>query len=193
MKSLPKSFFKKDTVAVAKALLGKLLVRETPKGRIIAKIVETEAYLFDDPASHSFRGETPRNAPMFNVPGRSYVYFTYGMYNCLNVTTNKKGIGEAVLIRALEPVEGIRIMEKNRGNVEEKNLCNGPGKLTMALGITREQNDIDLLDRRSELKLVGSGEKENFEIVEATRIGISKAVEIPHRFYVLGNKWVSQK
>ena len=137
MKLLSKSFFKKDTVAVAKALLGKFLVRETSKGRIVAKIVETEAYLFDDPASHSFCGETSRNAPMFGVPGKSYVYFTYGMYNCLNVTTNKKGVGEAVLVRALESVEGIGIMKGNRGDVEEKNLCNGPGKLAIALGVTR--------------------------------------------------------
>ncbi|MEA3248601.1 MAG: DNA-3-methyladenine glycosylase [Nanoarchaeota archaeon] len=193
MKPLPKSFFKKDTVAVAKALLGKLLVRETSKGRIVVKIVETEAYLFDDLASHSFCGETPRNAPMFSIPGKAYVYFTYGMYHCLNITTNEKGIGEAVLIRAVEPIEGLEIMKENRGVVEEKNLCNGPGKLTIALGITRENNDVDLLDRNSELRLMESGREESFEIVETTRVGISKSVERLHRFYVKGSKWVSRK
>ncbi len=193
MKSFSKSFFKKDTIAVAKALLGKLLIRETPSGLIVARIVETEAYLLDDPASHSFNGRTPRNAPMFGVSGKSYVYFTYGMYNCLNVTTNKKGVGEAVLIRALEPVEGIEIIKRNRGNVEEKNLCNGPGKLTIAFGITKEENDIDLLDEGSELRLMATGKARDFEIVETTRVGISKATEIQQRFYIKRNKWVSSK
>ncbi|MFH1238450.1 MAG: DNA-3-methyladenine glycosylase [archaeon] len=192
MKPVSKSLFRKDTVTVAKALLGKFIVRETSKGRIVAKIVETEAYLFDDPASHSFNGKTYRNALMFGVPGKSYVYFTYGMYHCLNVSTNKNGIGEAVLIRALEPVEGIDIMKRNRSGVEEKNLCNGPGKLTIALGITKAHNGIDLLDGKSELRLMQSAKEKKFEIVEATRVGISKATERLHRFYIRGNKWVSR-
>jgi DNA-3-methyladenine glycosylase len=117
-----------SSLKAAPKLLGCHLVRETPAGRIKVKIVETEAYHQEDPASHSFRGITPRTAPMFEAGGRLYVYFTYGMHYCLNIVVGQKGVGEAVLIRAAEPVEGVEIMRQNRGITEINQLTNGPGK-----------------------------------------------------------------
>jgi len=177
-KILSKAFFNKSTLNVAKGLLGKYLLHHTKAGIIAGKIVETEAYLKDDPASHSFNGRTMRNSSMFKEAGTSYVYFTYGMYHCFNVVTNKEGVGEAVLIRALEPVEGIEIMKKNRGITDTQNLCSGPAKLFIALGITKEYDGLDLLSKDSSLKLTEGEEKigikESFEVIETTRIGISK-------------------
>lgn len=192
MKLISKSFFKRSTLQTAKDLLGTYLVRETADGKILGKIVETEAYLWNDPASHSFSGKTKRNSPMFGPAGRAYVYFTYGMYNCFNVVTEKEGIGEAVLIRAIEPVQGIEIMKKNRGMTDEKNLCNGPGKITIAFAISRDFNCLDLTNKNSPLKIFAA-KKENFEIVETERIGISEGKELPHRFYIKGNRFVSKK
>ncbi|MFA4960118.1 MAG: DNA-3-methyladenine glycosylase [Candidatus Pacearchaeota archaeon] len=205
MKPLSKSFFKKSTIEIAKKLLGKLIINETSQGKIIGKIVETEAYLKDDPASHSFCGLTKRNSPMFEKPGTSYVYFTYGMYHCFNIVTNKKGIGEAVLIRAIEPIDGVKLMKKNRKIIDEKNLSNGPAKLTIALGIDKKLNGINLLDKNSPLKIMRNENEKifnqklktscssNFKIIQTTRIGISKGKELPHRFYIKENKWVSKK
>jgi DNA-3-methyladenine glycosylase len=113
------------------------------------------------------------------------------MYHCFNVVTNKKGIGEAVLIRAVEPIEGIEIMKKNRKIDEEKNLCNGPAKLTISFGIDKKLNGVNLLDKKSSLKLM-QGEEEEFETAEAKRIGISDGVDLPYRFYIKGNIWVSK-
>ncbi len=192
MKIISKEFFNKSTIEIAKELLGKYLVRETPKGKIVGKIVETEAYLWNDPASHSFNGETKRNSPMFDSAGKAYVYFTYGMYYCFNVVTAEKGKGEAVLIRGVEPILGKELMKEKRGILDEKNLTDGPGKITIAFGIGRELNGIDLKDKKSELKLM-EDQTEKFEIVETERIGISRGKELPHRFYIKGNKWVSKK
>ena len=157
-KSLPKSFFNKSTLDIAKGLLGKYIIHQTKEGLVAGKIVETEAYLIDDPASHSFNGETNRNKSMFMKAGTSYVYFTYGMYHCFNVVTNKEGVGEAVLIRALEPVEGLEVMKRNRGKKgtefsDARNLCSGPAKLVIALGITKEHDGLDLLSDDSPLRL----------------------------------------
>jgi len=193
MKILNSSFFSKDTLKVTKELLGKFIIRETKDGKIIGRIVETEAYLKDDPASHSFCGRTKRNFHMFESAGKSYVYFTYGMHHCFNIVTNKKGIGEAVLIRAVEPIGGIELMKKNRKIFDEKNLCNGPAKLTMAFGIDKKYSGINLLDENSSLKLMDSDEKDNFEITQTNRIGISKGKELNHRFYIKGNEWVSKR
>ncbi len=202
-KSLPKSFFNKSTLDIAKGLLGKYIIHQTKEGLVAGKIVETEAYLIDDPASHSFNGETNRNKSMFMKAGTSYVYFTYGMYHCFNVVTNKEGVGEAVLIRALEPVEGLEVMKRNRGKKgtefsDARNLCSGPAKLVIALGITKEHDGLDLLSDDSPLRLAQrekekTGEKESFEIVETTRIGISKGASLPHRFYIKGSAFVSRK
>lgn len=184
--------FNKKTVDIAKDLLGCYIIHDSSEGITLGKIVETEAYLASDPASHSFKGKTKRNEAMFGKPGTAYVYFTYGMYYCFNIVTNKEGIGEAVLIRAIEPIEGIDLMKKRR-NVEENKLTNGPAKLVIALGITKEHNKIDLLDKKSPLRIETPIKKEKIEIVETKRIGISKGMESPHRFYIKGNPFVSVK
>lgn len=192
LKEIPKKFFDNTTIDVAKGLLGKYLVRKTPDGVLIGKIVETEAYLHDDPASHSYKGKTKRNAPMFEKSGTSYVYFTYGMYHCMNIVTNKKEIGEAVLIRAVEPVQGVEIMKKNRKKIDEKNLCNGPAKLTIAFDIDKNQNGVDILLRSSKLRIM-QGFTEDVDVVSTQRIGISNGKELFHRFYIKDNSYVSKK
>ena len=175
---------------MAKKLLGKVLVHRTEKGIISGRIVETEAYTCDDPACHASRGMTRRNAVMFGQAGHAYVYFTYGMYFCLNAVTGLEGVGEAVLIRAAEPLEGIELMMANRGTDDLTNLASGPGKLCQAFAIDRNQNGLDLTD--SELMIVDDGWKPS-EIITSTRIGIRLAADRPWRFYVAGNPHVSRK
>jgi DNA-3-methyladenine glycosylase len=180
-----KNFFNQPTIDLAKALLGKYLVL----GKLKGKIVETEAYLYrGDPGCHASRGMTARNAPMFGPAGRTYVYFIYGMYHCLNIVSGKIGEGEAVLIRALEPVQGIALMQKRRRTTKLENLCNGPGKLTPAFGITRRHNNMDLLDGK--LQIHTSREKP--EIASSRRIGLSAGKELELRFYIKKNKFVSK-
>jgi DNA-3-methyladenine glycosylase len=181
---LGKKFFSQPTVDLAKALLGKYLVFGNLKGII----VETEAYLFkDDPGCHASRGMTARNAPMFGPAGRTYVYFIYGMYHCLNITGGKQGEGEAVLIRALEPVQGIKLMQRRRKTKKIENLCNGPGKLTQAFGITKKHNNRSLLD--GNLRVYDSRIKP--EICASRRIGLSAGKELELRFFIKGNRFVS--
>jgi len=189
---LGRRFFNRPTIELAKTLLGKCLAF----GGLRGKIVETEAYLYkDDPGCHAARGLTPRNTPMFGPAGRTYVYFIYGMYHCLNIVSGKEGEGEAVLIRALEPVEGIELMQKRRKTEKIENLCNGPGKLTQAFGITKKQNDMSLIDGGDDDLRILSGEKiQETEIVTATRIGLAKGQgdELMLRFYIKGNRFVSK-
>ena len=181
---LGQNFFNKPTVELAKALLGKYLVF----GKLSGKIVETEAYLFhNDPGCHACRGITARNAPMFGEAGRTYVYLIYGMYHCLNIVSGKKGEGEAVLIRALEPVEGIELMKKRRKTDKIENLCSGPGKLTQAFGIIKAHNNLSLFNGR--LQIFNSPDKP--EIISSTRIGLSAGADLELRFYIKGNKFVS--
>jgi DNA-3-methyladenine glycosylase len=181
---LGKKFFNRPTVELARALLGKYLVF----GKLKGIIVETEAYLYkDDPGCHASRGITPRNAPMFGPAGYTYVYLIYGMYNCLNIVSGKTGEGEAVLIRALEPVEGIDVMQKRRNTKKIENLCSGPGKLTQAFGITRKHNNLSLLE--GPIQVYNSRLKP--EIVTNTRIGLSVGKELELRFYVEGSRFVS--
>ena len=183
---LGKKYFNQPTVSLAKSLLGKYLVFKNLKGII----VETEAYLYrDDPGCHASRGITVRNAPMFEEAGRAYVYLIYGMYHCLNIVSGKKGEGEAVLIRALEPVTGIEIMQKRRKTKKIENLCNGPGKLTQAFGITRKQNNLSLLS--GDFRVYDSKIKP--EISTSTRIGLSLGKELPLRFFITGNRFVSNR
>ncbi|MBI2632082.1 DNA-3-methyladenine glycosylase [Candidatus Pacearchaeota archaeon] len=184
-------FWKKSTLKVAKSLLGCTLVHRTKKGIISGKIVETEAYLHDDPASHSFNGKTPRNDAMFNYPGIAYIYFTYGMHYCFNIVTNRKGIGEAVLIRALEPIKGIDLMKKNRKIDSLHNLCNGPAKLVQALGITKKYNNHDLT--KKPLYILTKKSKQKYDLVKTTRIGISQGSALLYRFYIKDNSFVSKK
>jgi len=180
------NFFNQPTIELAKALLGKYLVYGNLKG----KIVETEAYLYrGDPGCHAARGPTPRNAPMFGPAGRTYVYFIYGMYYCLNVVSGKTDEGEAVLIRALEPVEGIDIMIERRKTIKIENLCNGPGKLAQAFGITKEHNNLCLLT--GELQIHQCREKP--VILSSTRIGLSSGQDLELRFFIAGNRFVSKQ
>jgi DNA-3-methyladenine glycosylase len=182
---LGQRFYNQPTIDLAKALLGKYLVF----GELRGKIVETEAYLGkDDPGCHASRGLTTRNAPMFGPAGCTYVYFIYGMYYCLNVVSGKSGEGEAVLIRALEPIDGIEVMQKRRGTNKLENLCSGPGKLTQAFGITKEHNNLSLLT--GELQIHNSKEKP--EIGISKRVGLSVAQDLELRFFIKENKFVSK-
>ncbi|MBU0579975.1 MAG: DNA-3-methyladenine glycosylase [Candidatus Margulisbacteria bacterium] len=190
MKKLSYKFFERNTIFVAKELLGKYLVLKTPQGKLAGKIVETEAYHENDPASHSYRGMTPRNKPMFGPPGFAYVYFTYGMHYCFNVVTEPNGKAGAVLIRAVEPIEGIALMKKNRRKKDLKILTNGPAKLAQAFGIDKKFNGVDLV--KSNLNIYSDG-KSNHQIKKSKRIGISVAEHALLRFYIKENKFVSVK
>lgn len=190
MRPLPVEFYARDTTRVARELLGKLLVHNSKEGTTIGKIVETEAYLQGDPACHASRGMTPRNSVMFGQPGRAYVYFTYGMHYCFNAVTASEGVGEAVLIRALEPLLGLDLMRVRRGKERLHDLCSGPAKLVQAFDITREHNRADLT--MGDLWLAESVE-EPVDIVTTTRIGIKEGADLPLRFYIRGNKFISKK
>ena len=191
----PQEFYLQDTRTVARALLGQQVVRRLPGGETLAGIiVETEAYLTDDPACHAYRGQTPRNAAMFGPPGQAYVYFTYGLHMMFNLVCGPQGIAEAVLIRALEPTEGIALMRQNRGGMAEtRQLTNGPGKLAQALALTRlAHNEADLTNPDGELVILPRTAPP-FETVETTRIGITRGVELPWRYYIRGNLYVSKR
>ncbi|MBE3588049.1 MAG: DNA-3-methyladenine glycosylase [Thermoanaerobacteraceae bacterium] len=187
---LPRSFYGRDTVLVARELIGHYLVHDSPEGLTAGRIVETEAYLQGDPACHASRGMTNRNRVMFGPPGHAYVYFIYGMYYCFNVVTAAAGVGEAVLIRSLEPVAGIPLMQARRGREKLTELCSGPARLVLAMGITREHNGCDLT--RGPLFLC-RGEGEHLPVVTTTRIGIREGAELPLRFYLQGSKYVSRR
>ena len=178
-----------EVTTCAKRLLGCLLVREIEGKKLVGKIVETEAYHQRDAASHSYRGKTPRTEIMFGPPGFAYVYFTYGMHHCFNVVTGQKGEGSAVLIRALEPVEGIdeMVTRRGRGGVE---LTNGPAKLCYAFGIDRKLNKHDL--RKPPLQIIAQPKMPSPKITATTRIGISKDTHRKWRFYITDNQYVSK-
>ncbi len=174
---LPREFYLDDTVMVARNLLGKQLVRKVGRAKISGTITETEAYRHsDDPASHAFKKITERNKIMFGQIGCAYVYFTYGMYFCFNVVArDSKTAAGAVLIRAIKPVEGIEMMQKNRGgSTSMRNLANGPGKLTQALGITKKDYGTDLT--KDSRLYISEGIKAD-EVIASPRVGISKATE----------------
>jgi DNA-3-methyladenine glycosylase len=178
-----------DTTDLARFLIGKIVVRDLPDGRISGRIVETEAYLHGDAAAHSFRGETPLNRSLFLERGHAYVYVSYGIHRMLNVAGGVHGIGTGVLIRALEPLEGIALMQARRGQASLADLARGPGKLAQALEITLGLDGIDLT---AEGPLwLGRIDRPAGEIGASVRIGISKEVERPLRFYERGSKFVS--
>lgn len=182
------------TIDVAKKLLGHFLVSKYNNKILIGKIVETEAYLYNDPACHSYSNRTKRNSMMYAPAGTSYVYFTYGMHYCFNVVTADVGIGEAILIRALEPIAGIEQMQLNRSKTKLIDLCSGPAKLTQALNINLKDNGINLLDKDSSILLRYNNDLINeIDIVQTQRIGISKAKDMPYRFYIKDNIFVSKK
>lgn len=203
MKRLVREFYNRDSLIVARELLGKVLVHEINGQKVSAKIVEAEAYMgIGDKAAHSYGGRrTQRVEVMYGGPGFSYVFFIYGMYYCFNVVTREEGNPQAVLIRALEPVEGLDLMAENRfkkpyGQLTKSQvtgLTNGPGKLCMALAIDRGLNGEDLCGSKL---YVEEREKEKSGIVSAKRVGIDYAEEAkdyPWRFYIKDNKYVSVK
>ena len=188
---LARRFYSRPPVLVARALLGRLLVRDSELGQTVGRIVEVEAYDgARDPASHAFRGETARNRTMFGPPGHAYVYLSYGVHHCLNLVTGRTGTASAVLIRALEPVAGLGSMSRRRGLRDPERLARGPGCVAQALGLTRAHDGLDLTrgplwvadrpPRRAGRRIACSG-----------RIGISQAAERRWRFFLLGHPCVS--
>jgi DNA-3-methyladenine glycosylase len=178
-----------DTISVARFLIGKLVVRAFPDTLAVARIVETEAYLVGDAASHAFRGKTPRNTVMFGPPGYAYVYLAYGVSFMLNVSTREEGVGEAVLIRAAEPVLGLEAMRRHRGGAVERDLLRGPGRLAKALDIDRRLDGADLCSA-GDLWLASDGTAIG-EIGASVRIGITRDAERPLRFFLKGSRYVS--
>jgi len=188
---LPDGFWTMSTPEVTRSVLGMVLVSDIGGERTAGRIVEAEAYLKDDPASHSSRGITKRNAPMFGPPGLAYVYFTYGNHWCLNFVTAPKGHGEAVLIRALEPLEGLDAMARRRGRAAPRDLLSGPGKICQAMGIDGSLNGHPLA--LPPLTLLRD-RWEPGEIAARPRIGISQSVDKPWRLYpVRSREWVSRR
>ena len=182
------NFFNRDTVIVAKELLGKYLCRKIGNKVVRVKITETEAYCgIKDKACHASKGLTPRTKIMFGHPGYAYVYMIYGMYYCINFTTEIVGQPGAVLIRAVEPLSGVAEMKKRRKTDKIINLCSGPGKLCSALGIGKKHNGLKL---GKEIKVFDDGSKVG-KIRTSSRIGIKDALDLQWRFFVEGNEWVS--
>lgn len=190
---LPRRFYERSTLVVAQELLGKILVRRLEGIRLTGRIVETEAYGgSDDPASHAYRGLTKRNEVMFGLAGFAYVYISYGVNHCLNVTTERVGKAGAVLIRALEPIEGIDSMIDNRPNARGNlvSLTNGPGKLCQAMRITRKLNGTDFLEDGA--LSIHDSDRPIPAMIEATRrIGISRASRRLWSYHIKDNRFVS--
>tara|TARA_B100000749_G_scaffold79080_1_gene59804 strand:+ start:1590 stop:2198 length:609 start_codon:yes stop_codon:yes gene_type:complete len=190
---IKREFYNRDTIKVAKDILGKVIVRKTKQGNMAGRIVEVEAYKFGehDKASHASKGCTLSNQVMFGENGFAYVYFTYGMYFMLNVVAKKKtDHAGAVLIRGVEPIDGIKHMIRNRKGKDDINLTNGPGKLSQALQINKKLNNYDLT-KKGKLFIVDS-EKRTEKVLSSGRIGISMDVEKEWRFYLDGNTYVSK-
>ncbi len=192
IKPLKRSFYERNTAVVAFELIGKILSFKQDGKIFQGRIVETEAYFgTKDPASHAFRGPTPRTWVMFGPSGFSYVYFTYGNYHCLNIVTEKETVAGAVLVRALEPLSELETMKKRRSTNDIRKLTDGPGKLTQAFGITREHSGRDLT--AESFCIIESKEKTPLPINVTPRIGISQAKEMPYRFYLTTSPFVSRK
>jgi DNA-3-methyladenine glycosylase len=201
---LPLSFYQTyNTLELVKKLLGCELVHNSPDGITSGIIVETEAYLLDDPACHAYNRRTTRTEPMFGEAGTIYIYLIYGMYQCFNVVSNEVGTGEAVLIRALQPTSGIELMEQRRSlvpgkserlsknpKISLKELCRGPGKLVRAMGIERAlHNNLHLADAPI---FITPPVVSDFEIVSSLRVGINVGVDLPYRYYIKDNIFVSK-
>ena len=184
--ALQRAFYKQDPRLVAVDLLGCTLVHETAEGVTSGMIVETEAYRPEDPACHAYKGPTMRNRTIFGRPGLAYVYLSYGVHKLLNAVCEEEGVGSAVLIRALRPHQGLEIMSRRRNR--STHLCDGPGRLTQALGIELDQDGSDLTD--GPLYILW-GDTPESRVVSTTRIGISHGTELPWRFLIEGEKSVS--
>lgn len=187
------TFFTRPAPVVARELVGALLVRADDG--IVVRLVETEAYMQEDPACHAHRGLTTRNQPLWGAGGHAYVYFTYGMHWCLNTTTGPQGHAQGVLLRAAEPLEGCDVMQRRRGDVRPRDLLRGPARLTKALGIDGSWSGRDLcVDRDpgaggSDLYLAGDGATP--EVVATARTGVARGADLPWRFVARGSRWVS--
>ena len=180
---LRRSFFARPSTEVAPDLLGRILVRILADGtRLVVRLVEVEAYEPDDPASHAFRGRTPRNDVMFGPPGHLYVYFTYGMHHCSNIVTGPVDEGSAVLLRAAEPLEGLETMAANRGVESRRLLCSGPGRLTQALEIGRAENGADLI-RGGEVSLRAGEPLPPRRIARSSRVGVNVGAGARWRYF----------
>lgn len=186
VRPLARRFYERDAVAVARDVLGRLVVRQAGGVRFVGRVVESEAYARQDPASHAYRGPTRRNASMFGPPGHAYVYVSHGIHHCLNVVARP---GSAVLIRALEPVEGLDEMRRRRGVEALTSLCSGPGRLCQALGITLAEDGVDLTAGHG--LWLAPGRPIGDPVVTA-RIGITAAAEVPWRFVVPGTAFASR-
>jgi DNA-3-methyladenine glycosylase len=198
MAPLQRSFFQPSARVVAPRLLGHWLIRRLPEGFCGGPIVETEAYLEDDPASHCYRGQTARNRVMFGPPGHAYVYLIYGFHFCVNAVCRSAGRGEAVLIRAIEAQFGVDAMRNNRPTPTEVGLTNGPGKLCAALAIDRKIDSADLCDATAPLFIARNPQvalfrKQRGPMVIATRVGITRAAHLPLRFFLGGSPFISRQ
>ena len=189
MRPLSRAFYARPTLVVARALIGRTLVRESSEGTVAGRIVEVEAYGGgEDPASHGYRGRTARNSTMFGPPGHLYVYFTYGMHYCCNVVCERDGVPGAVLLRAVEPIEGLDIMAERRGLDEPRLLARGPARLCEAFGIDKSCDGADLTGKP--IWISGRGRK-NVEVQETPRIGIKVATDLAWRISEQG-PWTSR-
>jgi DNA-3-methyladenine glycosylase len=189
--TLTRRWFDRPSTTVAPALIGRHLVRRFPDGsEARVRIVETEAYRSDDPASHSFRGPTARNRTMFGPAGHLYVYLIYGLHHCLNVVTGGPERASAVLLRAAEPVENLPILSENRGVTDVRALCRGPGRLAQALGVDRSLDGIDLLTSH-ELWIEAGTPVPRARLSVTPRVGISVATEMPWRWLETGSRWAT--
>jgi DNA-3-methyladenine glycosylase len=187
-----------DTLKLARFLIGKVMVHDLPEGRISGRIVEAEGYPPGDPAGHHFRGPTPRNRSLFLRHGHVYVYFNYGMHFMLNVSSEPAGVGGGVLIRALEPLEGIELMQRHRKSTELRDLTRGPGRLAAALRIERSLDGLDLFSRGplwlgalTSRKSAKPPSAEDIAVATTVRIGITHAADKLFRFYERGSPFVS--
>jgi DNA-3-methyladenine glycosylase len=188
---LPRRWFARPGPDLAPDVLGRVLVRRLPDGtRLAVRIVETEAYAQGDPASHSFRGPTPRTAVMFGPPGHAYVYYTYGMHHCVNVVAGETGTGTAVLVRAAEPVDGIDAMARHRGTDDLRLLCSGPARLCEALAVDRALDGTDLV-RGTALSLHEGVPVPRRAVLASTRVGIRTGIDRPWRFRIAGDPFAS--
>jgi DNA-3-methyladenine glycosylase len=182
--ALPAEFFARSVHEVAPELVGVTLLVDGVGGRI----VEVEAYDHEDPASHGYRGRTARNAAMFGPPGHAYVYRSYGIHWCLNLVCEEEGVANAVLVRALEPTQGLGTMRERRGLDDPKLLCSGPGRLCQALAVTREHDGLALDRPPFELR----PRERDVEVVSGPRIGITRAADLPWRYAEAGSRFLSR-
>lgn len=197
-RGLSRQFYEPSAKVVAQRLLGHWLIRRTSEGFSGGPIVETEAYLSNDPGCHAFRGIKNRNRTMFGPPGKAYVYLIYGFYHCFNTVCRAEGVGEAVLVRGIEAKFGIEWMRKNRPVAKDTELTSGPGKICVALAMDRTLDGAELCDTRSEVFVAENPDAARLRrkigpVVTTTRIGLTLAADWPLRFYLAKSAFVSKK